>query len=565
MSFAPITIFVYNRPWHVRQTIESLIKNRFAKESELFIFSDGPKNEKDIADVREVRSYIKNISGFKRITVTERQENLGLAESIVSGVSSLVDKYGKIIVLEDDLILSSYFLTYMNDALELYKNEEKVMHISGYMYPIKSNGLPDTFFFNQASCWGWGTWKRAWKHLNTNPKSLLSKIYLTKKEKIFNYYGYYNFIDQLKGNIDGKLNTWAVKWYASIFLHNGLCLHPKISLVNNIGLDGSGENCTISNSYTIPKLATKIIIKKINLKEISEVKSRMTDFYKRNFNLFSKINQKIRNLSIFISGKIAYIFERNSRKKLNLYYPYELLRLKMFPRYTLTTTKLLDKKLFVPDSASFLSMYNEIFKKGTYKFNTFSNNPYIIDCGANIGLSIIYFKTIYPDADVIAFEPDKQIFSILTKNVQSFKLNKVRLVSKAIWSKKTTLNFQAEGADAGRIITTTTREDTKRIHTDCLIDYLNKPVALLKIDIEGAELEALESCKNKLHFVENLFIEYHSFVNQKQKLDKIIQILLDQNFKLYINSPGFSSAQPFISRNIYRGMDMQLNIYAYRI
>ena len=252
-------------------------------------------------------------------------------------------------------------------------------------------------------------------------------------------------------------------------------------------------------------------------------------------------------------------------KKLNIYYFYELLRLNLFPRYTLTSTKLMGKKLFIPDSASFLSMYKEIIEKEIYKFYTTSKNPYIIDCGANIGLSIIYFKTIYPDADIIAFEPDKQIFNILTKNIQSFKLNKVRLVSKAIWSKKTTLNFQSEGADAGRIITTTTRENTKRIQTDCLIDYLNKPVDLLKIDIEGAELEALESCKNKLHFVENLFIEYHSFVNQKQKLDKIIQILLDQNFKLNINSPGFSSAQPFISRNIYKGMDMQLNIYAYRI
>jgi len=299
MPLAPIAIFAYNRPWHLRQTIESLKKNKLAKASELFIFSDGPKNEKDRLKVDKVREYIKRIIGFKKITVIATEKNRGLAKSIIKGVTKIVNRYGRIIVLEDDLILSPNFLTYMKNALELYKNEGKVMHISGYMYPIQSYGLPDTFFFNQASCWGWGTWKRAWKYLDTDPKNLLSKIYETKKENIFNYYGYYNYIDQLKKNIDGKLDTWAVKWYATIFLSNGFCLHPKVSLVNNIGLDGSGINSPISNSYTIPNLATKIVVKKINIKELPAVKNRMISFYKKNFSLLSKINQKIQGLSRF--------------------------------------------------------------------------------------------------------------------------------------------------------------------------------------------------------------------------------------------------------------------------
>jgi len=304
MTISPITLFVYNRPLHTKQTVETLKRNKLAKKSEFFIFSDGPKDERGREKVEEVRNYIRTISGFKKVTIIESEINLGLAKSIISGITDILNKYGKIIVLEDDLVLSAYFLTYMNKALELYKNEDKVMHISGYMYPIKSHDLPDTFFFNQASCWGWGTWKRAWSHLDTDPEKLLTKIRERKKEKIFNYYGYYNFINQLNGNINGKLNTWAVKWYASIFLRHGLCLHPKISLVNNIGLDGSGINCPTSSIYTIPKTATKIVVKKIKLKESSVVKDRMIDFYKKNFSIIKQSRQKLSKIMEILKFEI---------------------------------------------------------------------------------------------------------------------------------------------------------------------------------------------------------------------------------------------------------------------
>jgi len=216
-------------------------------------------------------------------------------------------------------------------------------------------------------------------------------------------------------------------------------------------------------------------------------------------------------------------------KKLNIYYFYELLRLNLFPRYTLTSTKLMGKKLFIPDSASFLSMYKEIIEKEIYKFYTTSKNPYIIDCGANIGLSIIYFKKIFPNARIVAFEPDKKIFNLLKKNIQSFNLKNIKLIQKGVWSKKSTMNFYSEGADAGRIVTNTHINNTNKIYTIKLNDFLNKIVDFLKIDIEGAEVDVLENSKDKLSNVKNLFVEYHSFTNQKQRLDKIIKILLNQN------------------------------------
>src|SRR3989339_698479 len=138
---SPIVLFVYNRLEHTRKTIEALQKNELAKDSELFLYSDGPKNEENIKKVNEVRKYINSIDGFKKVKIVEREINFGLARSIIAGVTDIVNKYGKIIVLEDDIVTSPYFLTFMNDALCLYENEEKVMHISGYFFPVENKNL----------------------------------------------------------------------------------------------------------------------------------------------------------------------------------------------------------------------------------------------------------------------------------------------------------------------------------------------------------------------------------------------------------------------------------------
>ena len=146
MKFSPIILFVYNRPWHTRKTIEALQKNLLADQSDLVIYSDAPKRNSDEQKVTEVRNLIKTVKGFKNLIINERKENYGLARSIITGVTETIDKYGRVIVLEDDIITSKYFLKYMNEALEIHKSEDRVMHISGYMYPIDPLGLPETFF-----------------------------------------------------------------------------------------------------------------------------------------------------------------------------------------------------------------------------------------------------------------------------------------------------------------------------------------------------------------------------------------------------------------------------------
>ena len=164
-NLAPIALFVYNRPDHMRRTLSYLQKNELAAESRLFIFSDGAKTGADEAKIVEIRQQAKLVTGFKSVKVIERKANVGLANSIISGVTQLVNEYGKVIVFEDDLLSSPYTLEYFNEALDQYANQPEVMHIGAYMYDLKTPNLPQTFFYRAATSWGWATWARAWKSL----------------------------------------------------------------------------------------------------------------------------------------------------------------------------------------------------------------------------------------------------------------------------------------------------------------------------------------------------------------------------------------------------------------
>ena len=249
-NLAPIALFVYNRPEHTRRTISYLQKNLLAEESRLFLFSDGPKTNADKAKVDEVRQLIKEVTGFKSVKVIARDENLGLANSIISGVTKLVNEYDKVIVFEDDLLSSPYALQYFNEALNRYANEDKVMHIGGYMYDLKEKDLPETFFYRAATSWGWATWARAWKHFEPDIHKLTEQF---SKPRIlrFSIEGTMNFWRQMREFREGKNNSWAIRWYASIFLRDGLTLNPAHSLINNIGHDGTGVHSNIANMYDV--------------------------------------------------------------------------------------------------------------------------------------------------------------------------------------------------------------------------------------------------------------------------------------------------------------------------
>ncbi len=279
MILAPIALFVYNRPWHTQQTVEALQKNELVESSELFVFSDGPKSEADKEKVLAIRKYIKTISGFKSINIIEREQNLGLAQSIITGVTEIINKYGRIIVLEDDMVTSPYFLKFMNEALEFYRNEERVVCIHGYMYPVKGE-LPETFFLKGADCWGWATWKRGWDLFESDGKKLLSEIKKRRLQKRFDINGACPYIKMIEDQIKGKNDSWAVRWYASAFLQDKLTLYPGRSQIFNFGLDASGTHCGVTIMYDIEVSKKRVSLKNIPIEENIVALKRIEKFLK---------------------------------------------------------------------------------------------------------------------------------------------------------------------------------------------------------------------------------------------------------------------------------------------
>jgi len=243
----------------------------------------------------------------------------------------------------------------------------------------------------------------------------------------------------------------------------------------------------------------------------------------------------------------------------------ELRRVRVWPRYRRQTTKLLGPTLTLVDGRSFFYSYREIFTERIYSFQADNNSPCIIDGGANIGLSVIFFKHAYPNSRITAFEADPVVFSVLEKNIKTFALDNVALINKALWNADAQLLFRREGADAGRIATEE-ENDIEALQVDSirLSKFLGEEtVDFLKLDIEGAEYEVLFECKDQLHHVQNIFVEYHSFAKKEQKLDEILAVLRSVGFRVQVHTQRVSP-QPLLSRKVLDGMDMQLNIFGFR-
>lgn len=294
-SLAPIVLFTYNRPEHTEQTLIALSQNDLASESKLFIFSDAAKGDASTQEIRkiiEVRKIIRKKLWCKEVQIIERQKNWGLADNIVNGVTQIINQYGNIIVLEDDIVTSKGFLKYMNESLNLYKTEDKVMHISGYTLPVEEK-LAETFFYNATSCWGWGTWERAWKHYQPDASVLLKQI---TNIKHFNLDSSYDFYSHLLKNVEGTLKTWAIKWHSSVYLRKGLCLHPRLSLVQNIGMDGSGIHSGKVDIFNGEKLANSIQVEKIPLAENEIALKAIKKFYRKKSSFRQRIAFKINSL-----------------------------------------------------------------------------------------------------------------------------------------------------------------------------------------------------------------------------------------------------------------------------
>ena len=293
-TYAPILLFVYNRPEHVRRNIQALLKNELAAESELFIYSDAAKDETSQAAVKEVRAFIRSIQGFKKITITERAENWGLARSIIDGVTTQINRYGRVIALEDDLVVAPHFLQFMNDALETYRDEERVGHIQACDF-THDPSLPDTFLIKWTGSWGWGTWDRAWKHFNADGKALLTELESRKLTYTFDFNGKYGYTRMLRRQIEGKNNSWAIRWNASLFLKGILSLNVGKSLVQNEGFDGSGTNCGGGGLYASELYMERLPVKKISpIEENIQARNAYVRYYARTNSFMAKAIRRIK-------------------------------------------------------------------------------------------------------------------------------------------------------------------------------------------------------------------------------------------------------------------------------
>lgn len=243
----------------------------------------------------------------------------------------------------------------------------------------------------------------------------------------------------------------------------------------------------------------------------------------------------------------------------------ELEKLKNAPRYTPLSTSVLGNSLQLVDGKSFYYSYRELWEDEIYKFLSDKPNPFIIDGGSNIGLSIIYLKKLYPNSQIIGFEADPTVYKTLKANLTSFGYDDIEIYNKALWKEETTLEFAVEGADGGRVAKNDDENFNGRVKIPavCLSNYLSQPVDFLKLDIEGAETEVIKECADCLHQVNNLFVEYHSFWEQPQTINEILSILKDADFRVSIRSQ-FASRQPFVKQPLQLAMDLQLNIFAYR-
>lgn len=291
-NLAPIALFVYNRPTHTQQTLNSLMSANLAELSQLYIFADGAKLGADanqIGNIKATRKIIKELNWPGKLTIIESETNKGLANSIIEGVTKLVNEFGKVIVLEDDLLVSKSFLEYMNDALNTYKDFDNIYSVNGFMFPIKTK-QNRTFLLPYTSTWAWATWKEKWAvfepELNLGDIEILQKNSALKSRFNLNDYSYTDMLNF--GN-----NSWGIKWYFSVFIRSGLNVFPSITLVKNIGNDGSGVNSKKTNEETLFKIENKVEIVKENKLNLD-----FLNLYYNNFKVIKKNTLILKTKSI---------------------------------------------------------------------------------------------------------------------------------------------------------------------------------------------------------------------------------------------------------------------------
>jgi hypothetical protein len=277
---APIALFAYRRPDHLQATLDALRRNPEASQSELYVFSDAARNEGAAAGVDAVRRILHELGGFRSVNVVHRERNYGLAANITQGVADVLASRDRVVVLEDDIVVSPFFLRFMNEALTAYRDEARVGSISGYCYPL-DRAVGETFFIRGSDCWGWATWRDRWKVFNPNGPALLSELRRRGLTHAFDFEGTMGFIRMLEDQIAGRNDSWAVRWHAACFLADLVILYPGRPLAQNIGQDGTGtHNLSADDAYDVLLSPTPVKVGGVPIVESKSGRAAFRAFFR---------------------------------------------------------------------------------------------------------------------------------------------------------------------------------------------------------------------------------------------------------------------------------------------
>jgi FkbM family methyltransferase len=533
MISTPIIFLVYNR---LSETKEAFLPIKQIKPQSLYIVADGPKNKIDLAKTSAVLDFLQNSLDWKcDIKWNISEKNLGLANRVSSGISWAFEHCDRAIILEDDCVADPTFFKFCEALLEKYRNEEIVGCITGNNFQDGLKVGNGSYYFSDfPHCWGWATWKRAWQHYDhkLNYWSVVEKL-------IFQNHGSQalEYFEAIKRKVENKdIDSWAFRWTFSQWAKGMLTATPQNNLVQNIGC---GREATHTKSIDAPS----IVSLPFPLTHPSSI-FRNTAADKRVLNNHFKISTQLK------PNRFTQADYENIKKK---------------KRYASFFTKFLGKKIRAVDSGSLLAQNKEIFGDEIYKFTCSNDCPVIIDVGANIGLSLIYFKNLFQNAQITAFEPDPYIFKALNYNIESFGLKDVTIHESACYGVSKTLGFSQDHADGGRVNQKSFDKNVTKVKAVKLSEHLHDTVDFLKIDAEGSELSILEECQEKLKNVRNLFIEYHSYTDSKQSLSKILAILEKSGFRYHLENSGEKKISPFSRENdADKEIDLQVNIFCTR-
>jgi FkbM family methyltransferase len=500
-----------------------------------------------------VREIVSKVDWDCEVHTLFREKNLGCKAAVGGAITWFFERVEKGIILEDDCLPHPTFFSFCEKMLGRYKNVPQVSMIGGFNIAERWNTERSSYFFSKyGGIWGWATWKDRWQKYDPLMKAWPLPETQEKikqwlgggrawKIKRWTYASAYN----------GHKNSWGYPWEFIRVLEKGLTIVPSVNLIKNIGFDSKATHTTSGSQYDVPTHPLDHLL--------NEPQTIVADneydahFIKTAFDSMS-LKQKIISKLGKVTGKLL--------KKPQTYTASAPLRkAHKIPRFTASTIPVLGKDFHIADSASFSSAYQEIFLRNIYRFKSAKTNPTILDCGANVGVSVLYFKTLFPEARITAFEPDPNIASILKKNISSYSLTNVEVIEKAISDKEGTINFQSDGADGGHI---SNSSNGASVSTVRLGSYLNQDIDFLKIDIEGAEDVVIPDIAAQISRVKNIFIEYHSSHIEPQSLHKILQVLNTAGFRYHIQHVGVISEAPFFKIKVKQGFDNQLNIYAFR-